>query len=221
MKKYISAKETAFILGVKTSTLRMWRWRESGFALFGRKKDNGHWEYDEEWVNIFKNEFNPVRQGSKQHWHPKGTTIDKTGIRIKGHKRYCNCLYCVNLRPKNSQNSDNQSITSLSAASRPSEKKQSVTANKHEDLLNDPGYMNRLGKYNEKRKQEKLQKEQQEEQKKEFEQLKIREAKAVGRQSSAIRNEKSYIRWLGPKDMTPTWRPIHEPIKNKNKFSYY
>ena len=45
MKKYISAKETARILGVKTSTIRMWRWRQSGFALFGRKKDNGHWGY--------------------------------------------------------------------------------------------------------------------------------------------------------------------------------
>ena len=219
MKKYISAKETSRILGVKTSTIRMWRWRQSGFALFGRKKDNGHWEYESEWVNIFKNEFNPVKQGSKQHWHPKGTTIDKAGLRIKGHKRYCNCSLCVRLQPKNSQNTNIQSITSLDSASRPSEKQETVTANKHEDLIHDPGYMSRIGKYNQKRKEQKVQREAAEKSKEEFLNLKRKSERAVGR--DPLRKENNYIRWIHKHEMTPTWRPIHEPVKNKNKFGYY
>jgi hypothetical protein len=82
---------------------------------------------------------------------------------------------------------------------------------KHEDLIaaSDRKYLNTLGPVNEKKKKE------------------ARKRKEDTAREASIRRavvkeprEFRYIRWLGPKDMTPTWRPIHEPKKTK-KYSYY
>tara|TARA_B100001057_G_scaffold484795_1_gene563475 strand:- start:330 stop:716 length:387 start_codon:yes stop_codon:yes gene_type:complete len=79
--KYISAKETARMLGVQTNTLRMWRWRGSGFYIPYRKNDKGRYEYSLGWVNYFKYNFKKPERG-KRPYQLKHTTIDNHGLRL-------------------------------------------------------------------------------------------------------------------------------------------
>ena len=216
--KYISARETARMLGVQTNTLRMWRWRGSGFYIPYRKNDKGRYEYSLGWVNYLKYNFKKPERG-KRPYQLKHATIDNHGLRLDGHKRYCNCIRCVTLRGEKPSVSNRYSVSFSEPARSPSEMPKIVTANKHEELIDDPGYMSRIGKYNQQRKDEKIQKEKVKIEKEKYLKLKQQEQKAVGREQ--IRTEQNYIRWIHKHEMTPTWRPINEPKKDKNKFSYY
>jgi len=206
--KYISSRKTAALLGITTNALKMRRYRGTELLLH-RKKNNGQYEYDEHYVNIFITTFENRGVG-KGGLAPKGSTVDKFGIRAKGHKRNCNCYRCNSSRKATQEITKEKSDTNNSSILSPSESMVRVTT-KHEDLIaaSDRKYLNTLGPVNEKKKKDARKRKEDTERTESIRRAAVKEPR-----------EFRYIRWLGPKDMTPTWRSIHEPKKTK-KYSYY
>ena len=216
-KEYISAREAAKMLGITTGALKMRRYRKAEY-IHHIVKENGRAYYDKEWVKTFAEMFEIPGPG-RSPLTLKGMTLDKFGLRVRGHKRHCNCNKCVRLRPNNWHNSYISKVTIESDPLSPSEKQGSVTTKKlhrkHDSLLGDPSYMSRIGSYNHKRIKAKKQREEAEIQKKKFEELKARSTPRTAK-------EHQYIRWVHKHEMTPNWKPIHDPPPNqKKKYSYY
>ena len=94
------------------------------------------------------------------------------------------------------------------------------TKQKHEDLmLKDFRYANSLGKVNARRK--KMHQEEVAEaarklrEKEQIAHMKLRASR------EPYRKENDYIKWVYQNEMTPNWKPIHEPIKKKKNCNYY
>ena len=78
-------------------------------------------------------------------------------------------------------------------------------------------YANSLGKVNERKKR--LHQAEVDKRAKEL----LEKEKAASRPVSRepLRRENNYIRWVHKHEMTPNWKPIHEPIKKKKNYNYY
>ena len=94
------------------------------------------------------------------------------------------------------------------------------TKQKHEDLmLKDFRYTNSLGKVNARRK--KMHQEEVAEaarklrEKEQIAHMKLRASR------EPYRKENDYIKWVYQNEMTPNWKPIHEPRNKKKNCNYY
>jgi hypothetical protein len=94
------------------------------------------------------------------------------------------------------------------------------TKQKHEDLmLKDFRYANSLGKVNARRK--KMHQEEVAEaarklrEKEQIAHMKLRASR------EPYRKENDYIKWVYQNEMTPNWKPIHEPRNKKKNCNYY
>ena len=94
-----------------------------------------------------------------------------------------------------------------------------VTKQKHEDLMKrNFRYANSLGKVNERKKRL----HQAEVDKRAKELLKKEQMAALKTRSrEPYRKENDYIKWVYQNEMTPNWKPIHEPRNKKKNCNYY